>query len=208
MENMEKISWRIWDSEGFGRALLIGGLLFYVPVINLLLLGYYGIWVRRLVLREGMDLPEWRDGKAILNELGRVILPYLVWVVVPLALAGLLAWAVAGILNFLHLSIFAVTVAWLPVAIVSLLSPVALTVSLVRLYRSGSIRDSLMVMDILQTTLQNLKRAFFPVMVFYGILAVGFPLLGFSSFLAPPPLLAHLIVLIDKRDEDLKRQAF
>ena len=208
MENMEKISWRIWDSEGFGKALLIGGLLFYVPVINLLLLGYYGIWFRRLVLREGMELPEWRDGKAILNELARVIVPYLAWVVVPFLLAGLLVWAVGGMLTFLHLSIFAMTVAWLPMAVVSLLSPVALAVSLVRLYRSGTIRDSLMVTEVLQATLRHLKRAFFPVMVFYGILAVGFPLIGFSAFLATLPLLAQLIVLVDKRDEDLKSAAF
>jgi len=208
MENMEKISWRIWDSEGFGKALLVGGLLFYVPVINLLLLGYYGIWVRKLVRRQGMELPEWRDGKAILNELARIILPFLVWVVAPLILAGLLVWAAAGMLNFLHLWIFAVTVAWLPLALVALLSPLALTVSLVRLYRGGSVRDALMVMDVLQATLQHLKRAFFPIMQYYGIVTVGLPLVGFSAFLATLPLLAHLIVLVDKRDADLKSSAF
>jgi len=208
MENMEKISWRIWDSDGFGKVLLIGGLLFYVPVLNLLLLGYYGLWVNQLVHRQGLDLPQWREGRTILNELGRVILPFVVWVFLPFVLAGLLVWAAGGILDFLRLSFFTVTLAWLPVALVALLSPLAYTVSLVRLYRSGLLRDALMIGDVLHVTLQILKRAFFPLVQFYGILALGYPLLGFSAFLATLPLLAQLIVLIDRRTEDLKNHAY
>jgi len=208
MENMEKISWRIWNIEGFGKALLIGGLLFYIPVINLLMLGYYGMWTRNLVLKKGMDLPEWRDGRAILNELLRVMGPYLLWVILPLALAGLLVWAIGGILSFLGLGIFAKTVAWLPVAVVALLAPLAFTVSLVRLYRSNNLKSALAVPEVLQATLQHLKASLFPLLQYYGILVLGWPLFGFAAFLGTLPLLAQLILITTRQDEDLKSEAY
>ncbi|HSH08948.1 MAG TPA: DUF4013 domain-containing protein [Oceanipulchritudo sp.] len=208
MENMEKISWRIWSSEGFGKALLIGGLLFYIPVINLLMLGYYGVWVQKLVQKKGMDLPEWRDGRAILNELLRIIGPYLLWVVVPFALAGLLVWAVSGMLSFLGLGFFTKTVAWLPVAVVAILSPLAFTVSLVRLYRANNLKAALAVPEVLQGMLQHLKASLFPILQYYGILVLGWPLFGFAAFLGTLPLLAQLILIINRHDEDLKNEAY
>ena len=204
MENMEKISWQIWNKDGFGRDLLIGGLLFYVPVINLLLLGYYGIWVRKLVLKEGFDLPEWRDGRAILNELGRVIVPFLAWIILPLVLAGLLVWAMGGLLNFIHLGWFAATVAFLPLALLALLCPLALISSLLRLYKRNSLREALMVQEILQDTLRNLKPALFPTFQFFGIISLGWPLLGFAAFTATLPFLAQLILVMSRREDDLK----
>ncbi|MEX0325696.1 MAG: hypothetical protein AB3N33_06370, partial [Puniceicoccaceae bacterium] len=149
MENMEKISWRIWESQGLGRALLIGGLLFYVPIINFLLLGYFGCWARKLILQEGMDLPEWRDGRSIVSELGRVIAPFAVWVLLPVILAATLVWALAGLLDFMHLGFFAGTLAWLPMVLVAVLSPPALVVSLIRLYTGHTLKESLDVPEVI-----------------------------------------------------------
>lgn len=202
MENMEKISWRIWESEGFSKALLIGGLVFYVPIINLVLLGYYGCWARQLVRNQGMDLPEWRNGKAILEEAIRVIAPFLVWVFLPVLLAGLLVWASAGMLNLLYLGLFAQTVAYVPLAIVAVLSPVAFTTSLICLYRSDSISAAVNLQVILPATIRSLRESLFPLFVYYGILAIGWPLVGFASFAATLPLLAQLILILRDKDHD------
>lgn len=204
MENMEKVTWRIWQSRGMGRALLIGGLLFYVPIINLLLLGYFGVWARRLVLKEGMELPEWAEGRRILEELGRVILPAIVWILVPWALGALLSWAFAGLFNFLYLGFFAATVAWIPLAIVALVVPPAFVVALIRLYRRDSIRDSLDLPVVLQAALRRMRDCLFPLLQFYGLIAIGWPLLGFAVFLGVLPLIAQLILVLRGADADLK----
>ena len=208
MDNREKLTWRIWQSEGMGKALLIGGLLFYVPVLNLLLLGYLGRWARQLILRQGADLPEWHGGRALLEELGRVIVPVLVWVVLPFLLAGVLCWALGGLLIWLHLGFFARTVALLPLALVALLSPVALVSALVRLYKTDSLRQALDVNAILQGLARQIRRALFPLFQFYGIMALGWPLAGFAFFLAALPLLAQLVLAQRESDEDLKSPVF
>jgi hypothetical protein len=203
MENREKVTWRIWQSEGMGRCLLIGGLLFYVPLINLLLLGYYGQWAKRLILGQGMELPEWSDGRGLLGELGRVIIPALVWLALPLLLAGLLCWGLAGLLDFLYLGFFARTLAWVPVALVAVLAPPAMVLALIRLYRRDSLRDSLDVPGVLHLTIRHLKGCLFPLFQFYGLLAVGWPVIGFAAFLGVLPLLAQLILVLRGADGDL-----
>jgi hypothetical protein len=207
MENMEKITWRIWESEGIGKALLIGGLVFYVPIINLVLLGYYGCWTRRLVRSEGMDLPEWRDGKTILEETIRVLAPFAVWVLVPILLAGLLVWALSGLFYLLYMGLFAKTVAYIPLAIVAVLSPVAFTASLIRLYKSNNIGEALNFQEVLQVTSRNLKASLFPLFQFFGITAIGWPLVGFASFLAALPLLAQLILVMRDQDHGFTSEA-
>jgi hypothetical protein len=207
MENMQKLTWEIWRKPDIGKTLLIGGLLAYVPVLNLLLMGYYGRWVRQLVLNKGMDLPEWKDGRLLLKELIRVLVPIIVWGFCPMVLAFLLFWAIAGFLNFLHLGFFAMTIALLPVTLVCLLCPPAITVALIRLYKTGQVQQCLDIAGILQTVFRNLQKALFPVFQYYGILALGWPLIGFASFLATLPLLAQLILVYRDTDEDLKSMA-
>lgn len=206
MDNMEKVTWRIWESEGIGKALLIGGLIFYIPIINLLLLGYFGCWIRKLTLNQGMDLPEWRDGRSILTELGRVIVPFIVWVFIPVLLAGLLIWAVSGILSLLYLDIFVnrIALAWLPMALVGILSPVAVTVSILKLYKTNNLKEALAIHDIIHESIPRLKECLFPLLQFYGIVLVGMPLVGFAVFLATLPLLAQLVLILRKTDEGLK----
>jgi hypothetical protein len=208
MENMQKVTWRIWESAGIGRALLIGGLLFYVPLVNFLLLGYYGRWARQLILREGMALPEWSDGRQILDELGRVILPVLVWVFIPVILAAVLVWAFAGLFHLVYLDFFAATIVWLPMAVVALFSPPCLTAALIRLNTKGTIRDSLDIPTVLQVAISHMRRCLFPLFQFYGILAIGWPLLGFAAFLATLPLLAQLILVMRPEDNDLKSVSY
>jgi hypothetical protein len=208
MENLEKISWRIWESEGFGKALLIGGLLFYVPIINFLLVGYLGCWARKLIRQEGFALPEWRDGRDIVHELSRAILPFAVWVILPCILAGLLIWALSGLMVLMHLSLFAKTIAWIPLALVGLLAPPAFIVSLVRLYTGSTTREALDLTEVLQEVVRHLKRCLFPLFQFYGILLIGWPLLGFAAFTAVLPLTAQLVLVFRKVDEDLKSPGF
>lgn len=206
MENMEKITWRIWELEGLGRALLIGGLLFYVPLLNLVLLAYYGQWIQRLALRRGLALPEWQDGRQLLADFIRILAPAAVWLLAPALIAGLLLWAVSGLFQWLYLGFFTATLplVWIPVSVVAVFSPPAFTLSLMRLYRTENLNAALDVADILQSVLRHLRRCLFPLFQFYGILAIGFPLLGFAAFLAALPLFAQLVLVFSQEEDGLK----
>ncbi len=208
MDNMEKVTWRVWESEGMGKALLVGGLLFYIPVVNLLLLGYFSCWLRQLTLNKGMSLPEWRDGRAIVNELGRAIVPFLVWVCVPFLLALLLVWAMVGLLDLMRLGIFSATLVWMPVALVAILSPVAFMVSIMRLYRTNYLKEALDVHEVIRESVPRIKGCLFPLIQFYGIILLGWPLVGFAVFAAMMPLLAQLVLVFRKADESLKNHLF
>lgn len=199
MDNREKLAWRIWSHRDMGKSLLIGGLVFYVPLVNLLLLGYYGRWLQQLVRREGLELPGWGDGRALLEELARVLLPVLFWGFLPFLLASLLTWAVAGLLSLLHLGFFAATLAFLPLALASVLAPLLVTASLIRLYQLEDLREAFQVTEVLRQVIRRLKPAFFPILRYHGLLVIGWPLLGFVSFLAVLLLLAELVLVF--RDE-------
>jgi hypothetical protein len=204
MDNSQKLTWRIWESPGMGKALLIGGLLAYVPLINLLLIGYYGRWAKRLIRGEGMELPQWQDGRALLEELGKVIIPWLVWLFVPFLIAGLLSWAISGLFHFMYLGFFASTLAWIPLAVVAMAAPPAMVLALVRLYRRDSLSDSLDVAGILQQVTRRFRACLFPLLQFYGMLAIGWPLIGFAGFAATLPLIAQLVLVFRDADGDLQ----
>lgn len=204
MEKMEKLTWSIWSHHGFGRILLIGGLLAYVPILNLLLLGYFGLWARQLIQKQGIELPEWSVGQPIFRELGRVLIPALVWLLIPFLLAGLLVWAFSGLFDLLYLGLFVHTLSWTPLALVCLLSPPAMVASLMRLHMTDSLAESLDVNTILRVVLRNLKSCLFPLFQFYGILALGWPLIGFAVFAGTLPLIAQLILILRDAQGDLK----
>jgi hypothetical protein len=84
------------------------------------------------------------------------------------------------------------------------MSPPAFVVALIRLYTTNDWREAFDVQDIIGDVTGSLRRCLFPLFQFYGILLVGFPLLGFAAFLAALPLLAQLVLNYRNVDEDLK----
>ncbi len=200
MENREKITWGIWRQEGFGRALLIGGLLSYIPVINLLVWGYFADWVGRLQRREGPELPEWRDGRRILRELVRILPLFVLWVFGPVLLGWLATVLLVSLFDFLHLGFFSYSLAIAPLMVAAALIPPAFLVALLRMNRSGQLRDGLLPVEVVREVLGKAGEVLFPLIQFYGILILGWPLFGFAFFLAALPLFAQLVLIYGNTD--------
>ncbi|MEX0325661.1 MAG: hypothetical protein AB3N33_06195, partial [Puniceicoccaceae bacterium] len=99
---------------------------------------------------------------------------------------------------------FAGTLAWLPMVLVAVLSPPALVGSLIRLYTGHTLKESLDVPEVIREVVRHLRECIFPLLQYYGMLILGWPLLGFAVFLATLPLLAQLILVFRKMHEDLK----
>lgn len=182
-----------------GRALLIGGLLSYVPVVNLLVLGYWSLWLRRLVRREGAALPEWREFREMVGELVRLLPVLLVWLVIPGFLAVVLSVALVGLLEFMHLELFAYTLGFAPLTVAALLIPPAVVVSVVRLERGGDMREALWPGEVVGQVLRGGREGLFAMVRFYGWVLLGWPLIGFAVFAAALPMLAELVLVYGKR---------
>lgn len=197
MDNLENISWKIWQSEGFGGRLLIGGLLFYVPLFHFLLLGYFGLVARSLVRGEGLRLPEWRSGSDIFEESVRLFLPALLWLFAPILVGILFAWFMASAFSLVGLVFFARTLALLPLSAALLAGPLLYGVAMFRYYRSDNIQQAFAYRNVVQTALRLARRALFPLAAFYGACFLGFPLLGFVVFAGALPLIAQLRLLLN-----------
>jgi hypothetical protein len=201
MDKREALTWQIWRMDGMGRALLVGGLLGYIPLINLVLVAYYAVWARRLIRREGVGLPEWTDGRGLLEEGVRVLPSFLVWVFLPMVLAGLATAGVMSLFHLLFLGFLAPTLGALPLMVVAVLAPPAFVLSLIRLHDSGSVSRALDLAGIFRTVIRQLRECLFPLLQFYGILVIGWPLAGFAAFLATLPLIAQMVLVLREAED-------
>ena len=59
MLSIEEITNKLVSKPGFLRKFLIGGVLTFIPLINILVLGYLYQFVAQVRFRKRLDLPEW-----------------------------------------------------------------------------------------------------------------------------------------------------
>ena len=195
MDTSDQLTWRIWQAEGMGRGLLIGGLLFYIPIANLLLLGYWGLWIRCVEERRAEALPDWTDWRAIVEETGRLLPIFLGVVVLPLLGAGGLVWMLQAVLDWVSLDLFATSLAWAPMAAVALLAGPACCLAILRRNRTDSLAQALDVRVLSRVVLARYRRWLPPVLQFFGLALVGWPVLGFAVFLGMAAVLGHLVLV-------------
>ncbi len=160
--------------SGFARKILIGGLLSFVPILNILAFGFLYRFSR--TVRGGVDhrLPEWDDPRGLFLDGLRFAVAWLAYWLLPLLLAG----AAAALLEAIGLGL----VGYLLFAAAFALSPVLFSSALYRLQTHEDLRDLLDVLLILRMTFLKLQAFVLPALVFVGIFALGWPLYGFAFF--------------------------
>lgn len=170
---------------------LVGGFLACLPVVNLLVGGYFLRYARQLRGGEGMALPRWDDWPALLLDTGRMCVLQLVFLVLPSGVGLGLTRFAQWIFNGLSLEFFAGTLAWsfLCVGVV-----VGLVLWMAAVQRFLLAQDWARVLDLTAVGRLALRMApglVFPVLALAGLLLLGWPLLGFSFFLGFGPFVAY-----------------
>lgn len=198
MPSFEKICGAVLEDPQFLRKWLIGGLLSYLPFVNLLVLGYVYRYTRQIREEGDVTLPEWSDLKGLVQDGLKMLLLVLIYVGLPLLAAGFVFYTSQGFFSLVHAHLFAETLAFIPLSIAALACPLLLACGL--FHFQG--REELQVLRFLHLTLRPLLRAgpqvVFPVFAVWGLALLGWPLIGFAIFLGFNLLMAYLTLAFQR----------
>lgn len=170
----EEVFTRLIKLPGFWVKLLIGGLLSFVPIVNLFAFGYL-YRLSRAVRKSGEPmLPTWSDWPGLFQDGLRFAVVWLTYWLLPVLLAALITWLLAMIsLGALTNFVFLTTV---------LLSTVLFNSALYRYNMRKDFKDLLDVSLILRMTWMELPRLIVPAFVFLGLFVLLLPFYGFALF--------------------------
>lgn len=170
----EEVFTRLVQLPGFGLKLLIGGLLSFVPIVNIFAFGYLYRFSRRTRRTGQLSLPEWDDWSGLFMDGLKFAVVWLAYWLLPLLLASV----ISGVLGGLGLG----ALSYLLFSVVLLLSPVLFSSALYRLQMRSNFKDLLDVGLIIRMTYMELSRFIIPAFVFLGVFALALPIYGFAVF--------------------------
>ena len=174
MPIFEEVTNRLIKLPGFGVKFLIGGLLSFVPIVNIFAFGYL-YRVSRMVRKSGQAvLPAWNDWLGLFCDGLRFSLVWLVYWLLPILLAYLIAW----LMTFIHLG--ALTRIFFLTSVP--FSTVLFSSALYRYNMRQELKDLLDVSLIFRMTEMEMPRLILPAFVFPGLLVLLHPFYGFAIF--------------------------
>ena len=192
MPSLEAVCGRLFGCPGWIPKALWGGLLSFVPILNVLALGYLLEFTLRLRRLGEWELPEWRDQNFpnLFAEGLRAFLILLAYVGIPL-LAGWLLSLILGGLSFGMLGV----VAYFPLAVAGFVGPFLFLAGVHAYLEDGLFADSWQIREILGVARDYWPKLAIPVIAFWGIFLLALPLYGLSFFLGTWVLLAYSTAL-------------
>ena len=147
---------------GFGVKFLIGGLLSFVPILNIFAFGYL-YRLSRAVRKSGQPvLPAWNDLPGLFLDGLRFAVVWLVFWLLPILLASLIAWLMPFVYLGALSSIFFLTSV--------LLSTVLFSSALYRYNMRRNFKDLLDILLIFRMTRMEMSRLILPGFAFLGFL--------------------------------------
>jgi hypothetical protein len=174
MPIFEEVANRLIKLPGLGVNFLIGGLLSFVPIVNVFAFGYL-YRLSRAVRKSGQPaLPAWNDWSGLFLDGLRFAVIWLVFWFLPILLASLIAW----LMPFIYLG--ALTGIFFLTSV--LLSTLLFSSALYRYNMRRNFKDLLDFMLIFRMTRMELPRLIVPGFVFLGFLVLLQPFYGFAIF--------------------------
>lgn len=170
----EEVFNRLIKLPEFWVKLLIGGLLSFVPIVNIFAFGYL-YRLSRAVRKSGQPvLPEWGDWQGLFMDGLRFAVVWLAYWLLPVLLAAV----ISGVMALIYLGALA-NVFFLTVV---LLSTILFSSALYRYNMRKDFKDLLDISLILRMTWMELPRLIVPAFVFLGVLVLLLPFYGFAIF--------------------------
>ncbi len=174
MPIFEEVFNRLINLPGFWVKFLIGGLLSFLPIVNIFAFGY--LYRLSLTVRKSGQpaLPAWNDWSGLFLDGLRFAVVWLVFWLLPILLASLVAWLMPFVYLGALTSIFFLTSV--------LLSTVLFSSALYRYNMRRNFKDLLDLLLIFRMTGMEMPRLILPGFVFLGFLVLLQPFYGFAIF--------------------------
>ncbi|MGJ8652946.1 MAG: DUF4013 domain-containing protein [Opitutaceae bacterium] len=157
-----------------GLKVLIGGLLSFVPGLNIFAFGYLYRFSNQARRTGQIRLLEWSDWHGLFVDGLRFAVAWLAYWLLPI----LLALALSTALSQVGLG----AISYLVLSVVFLLSPIVFSSALYRLQMNDDFKDLLDVALILRMCYAKFFTFLVPAFVFMGIFALSMSLYGFAIF--------------------------
>ena len=199
MPSFEALCGRLFCQAGWMPKVLWGGALTFVPVVNFLPLGYIMEYTLRLSRTGDGELPDLKDFSLLELfssgcKLALLLLGYLI-------LPVFLGWGVSEFLDLLTFGFLGVA-AYLPVG-VGAFAGMFLFLSGVRSYaRDGLYADAWRIKEVATLAGSAYRALIFPILAFWGLCLLAFPLYGFAFFIGVLSLLSYSSVLFREIEKD------
>lgn len=199
MPSFEALCGRLFGQAGWMPKMLWGGALTFIPVVNFLPLGYIMEYTLRLSRTGDGELPDLKDFSLLELfssgcKLALLLLGYLI-------LPVFLGWGVSEFLDLLTFGFLGVA-AYLPVG-VGAFAGMFLFLSGVRSYaRDGLYADAWKIKEVATLVGRAYRALIFPILAFWGLCLLAFPLYGFAFFIGVLSLLAYSSALFREIEKD------
>ena len=192
MPSLEAVCTRLFGQPGWIPKVLWGGVLCFVPIVNLFALGYLLEYARQLRQSHRWELPDWGEHEISSLFLSgiRFLLLFLAFVGIPLLLGWLLSILILG----LSLGMLGI-IAYFPLAVTAFASPFFLLSALHAYLEDGIFADSFQITHIYRSALSLWPRLGISVIAFWGIFLLAIPLYGLALFIGLWVLIAYSTVL-------------
>ncbi len=179
----EEVFMRLIRQPSFWVKVLIGGLLSFVPIVNIFAFGYLYRFSSSTRRTGKINLPEWSDWKALFFDGLRFAVVWLAYWLLPIFLISLLT----GFLGSMGLG----AISYLILSITFLISPILFSSALYRLQMRSDFKDLLDLALIIRMTYVEMPRFVIPAFVFLGVFALAVPFYGFAVFFGFLMLIAY-----------------
>jgi hypothetical protein len=191
MPSVETICRRQWEDPDFRRKWLIGGVIATIPLVNLLFAGWMLRYARSLRQGGSLALPDWEQWDQLLFDGLRMTALKVIFLGVPVLVMCGISWVLQYFFSLLALDFFARTIAWAPVTF-GVLVGIVLWMSAVHVFlKREEWRDLLDLSKVLRAATRSVVDLIFPTCALLGLLAVGWPFLGFAFLLGLMPFVAY-----------------
>lgn len=183
MPIFEEVFIALIRQRGAGVKLLIGGLLSFVPIVNLLAFGYLYRFVQRIRRTGDVILPEWSDWRGLFFDGLRFGIVWVAYWLLPVMVASMVASMLSGLgIGALAYLIFSLTF---------LIAPILFASALYRYLMRSDLKDLLDVQMIVKMTYLEFPRFLVPAIAYIGLFTVLIPLYGLALFVSFAVILAH-----------------
>lgn len=189
--SFESIISRITANQRCWTTLLIGGVLCFIPGLNLIAFGYLYQYWQQIYQKGDFTLPVWGAWDRLLLDGLRFLIVWLLFLVLPIALAGGI-----GALLTEFIGDLATPAAYLLLAAVSLLAPVACALSLERFMQRERWTDLRPQVSDFARMRHLLRYLWLPCLAMIGAVLLTAPLYGFALFVSHLFFMSYALVIL------------